>query len=185
LQAEGIRTLTFIPLTADVDWWLSSTTLTAGANKTKTVTSFTHAYCQSLPQTVVGVVTENSGDTWDAVEIALTGINQFGQTTFETLEGTNSSGTWTCTGSVCWLQLLSAAITITGTGDTGDAVILGFGKTYGLCHQILASTDVLFKSFDGSADDGTVSVANASYAFDGTPNAAKIGSITLRTMRPY
>ena len=185
LQAEGLRTLTFIPLAADNDWWKTSTQLTTGLNKTTTITTFTHATCQSLPQTVIGVVTENSGDTWTAVSIVLQGINQFGQVVSETLTGTNTSGTWTCTGSVCWLQLLSAAITITGTGDTGDAVILGFGKTYGLCHQILASTDVLFQSFDGSADDGTVSVANASYAFDGTPNAAKVGSITLRTMRPY
>jgi len=185
LQAEGLRTLTFIPLAADNDWWKTSTQLTTGLNKTTTITTFTHATCQSLPQTVIGVVTENSGDTWTGVSIVLQGINQFGQVVSETLTGTNTSGTWTCTGATCWIKLLSAAVTVTGTGDTSDAVILGFGKIYGLCHQILAAADVLYTFFEASADAGTVSVANASYAIAGTPNAAKLASITLRTMRPY
>jgi NhaP-type Na+/H+ and K+/H+ antiporter len=152
---------------------LTSTALTAGANQTKTITSFTKDYCPGWPVVPVFVVAEATGDTLTAVSAVIQGKDQFGDTISETVAATNSSGTWTGTAVNAFATITSFAVTTTGTTTANDTVILGFVKTYGLGCRLGASADVIAKLFNGAADAGTVSAANSTYVIAGTPDASK------------
>lgn len=182
LRFNGLRQVAFMPLAADNDWFLESTAPTSGANKTTTIAaaSLTKAYCPGWPVVLVGVVTENAGDTFTAVSLFVQGLDQFGMYRQETIAFTNSSATWTGTGAGAFCTLISIALTITGTVDANDRFILGFAKTYGIGVPLVATADVIATLFDGAADSGTISLANTTYAIADTPNAAKHLIILVR-----
>jgi len=185
LTAEGVDVISFMPLAANAGHFLASAAPTAGSNKTTTLTSFAAANCPIRPVAAVAVATEGTGNTWTGVSWTLVGYDQFGDWTVETIAGSNSGGTWTATGAVCWRTLVSAAVTITGTADATDRYTLGYGKTYGIGRRIRAAADVLFKAWNGATESGTVSTDYHSYAIAGTPDAAKLLTLTVRTLRPY
>ena len=175
-------TIINIPIpAADDNYFKTSTVPTAGLNKTTTVTSFTKSYVIDMPVVPVIVVTDGADDNWTAVSIVVIGVDQFGKTISETVTATNSSGTWTGTALNAYLTLTSVAITITGTATGADAYIIGFAKTYGLGVKIAATGDVVIHNFNGATDAGTISQRYATYAVAGTPDAAKLLHLFIRS----
>lgn len=173
LYSQNLRQIAFSPLAADDNWFKTATTPTAGENKTSTVTSFTADYCPGWPVVPVVVATDAAADDWTAVSVTIKGYDQFGDFISETAAGANSSGTWTATLVNAFRKLESASITITGTTTGSDSFVIGYAKTYGLGCKITATSDVIAKLFNGSADAGTVSAVNNTYVVAGTPDAAK------------
>jgi hypothetical protein len=173
LASQSLEQISFRPLAADDNWFLTTTVPPAGLNKTTTITSLTKAYCPGWPVVPVVVVTEGTGDTFSAVSSVVTGIDQFGDFCSETVAHTNVGGTWTGTAVNAYQSITSVAVTITGTADGADGVIVGFAKTYGIGRRIKASADVVCQLFFGSADAGTIDATYQTYVVAGTPNAAK------------
>jgi len=170
MYAEGLRQISFEALAADNDWFLTATNPTgASGGETITVDTFTKAYCPGWPVCPVVVYTETSGTDVESYTCTFKGINQFGQ--YEVLTVDDSS--LTATSTTAFEKLTEVTLVVTGTTDAADTVIIGFAKTYGLGCMIGATTDVICKLFDGSADDGTVSAVHHTYVVAGTPDAAK------------
>jgi len=176
----GLKQVNFMPLAADDNWFLTTTTMAGAVNESKKVTSFTKAYCPLWPTTVTTVVTDAAADNWTACTITLAGIDQFGDNIVATVAGTNSSGTWTAAGVIPFAKLTAITVTVAGTTTSSDAFIVGYGKTYGLGCKIGTTADVICSEFNNAADAGTASAVYHSYVVAGTPDAAKFLSLLVR-----
>ena len=179
-NGQGLKFVNFMPLAADDNWFLTTTSFGGAVNESDTVTSFTKAYCPLWPTTVTTVVTDAAADDWTAVSVQISGVDQFGDIRTETVAATNSSGTWTAAGSHAFAKLTSVKISVTGTTTSSDAYIIGYGKTYGLGCKIRATTDVICSEFNNAADAGTASAVYHTYAVAGTLDAAKFFSLLVR-----
>lgn len=180
LKAEGLFQIAFEALAADDNWHLTSTNFGGAANEVDVITSFTVDECPGWPVCPVTVVTDAAADDWTAVSVEIKGYDQFGDFITHTVAATNSSGTWTASATLAFQKLVQVTISVSGTTTSSDAYIIGFVKTYGIGRRLGAAGDVIETLFDGSADAGTVSAANSTYAVAGTPDGAKELVILLR-----
>lgn len=162
----------YVPWAADADYWSVSELPTAGADKTTELT-IALGNAPAWPVVPVSVTTDAADDDWTGVSIRYDGLNMYGEAVNETVAATNSSGTWTATGTVAFSQITRMLLTITGTAAANDTSWVGFVKTYGLGVEIASTDQILVQNFDNAVDAGTVSVPNQTIVLAGTPDAAK------------
>ena len=180
-KQRAIHHVRFVPPAADADYFKTSTVLAAAAT-TLAAASMTKSYVPGMPVAPVVVVTNDKAsggvDDWTSVTLSMTGIDQFGHKITETVAGTESGAVWTCACTHAYLRPVTLTFTIVqGDGDTpdgNDTYVVGFAKTYGLGCAIEKSDDAVITNFDGATDAGTVDTTRHTFAFAGTPDAAKV-----------
>jgi hypothetical protein len=173
MRAEGLLQVAFEALAADDNYFKTTVNPATGASSI-TVSSFTKAYCPGWPVCPTLTYVETSGSDVTGISAVITGIDQFGDGISETVTASFVSGTgWVGTAVNAFRTLSSVVVTITGTSDVADTLIIGYAKKYGLGRKIGQSTDVIVSNFDGAADAGTVNVENSTYDIAGTPDGAK------------
>jgi len=175
----------FFPAAPDEDWFKTSTAL-AAQTTTLAAASMTKAYSPNRPVCPVLVITNDvaSGETsWTSVAVTFLGVDQFGDLVTHSMAATDSSDTWTASCPVAYATLTSITFVVTGgtACDASDAYILGYAQTYGLGTQVESSDDVLNATFDAITDAGTVSTVYSTYLIAGTPDAAKIMYLNIRS----
>jgi len=185
----------FAPLAADVDWFKTSTSLSATTTFTLAAASMTKSVAPNHPVCPVLYVTNDKAsgdDSWTSVTMTVVGTDQFGRTENDTdiaatLSFTGGTDTWTATCLHAYSSLTSLAFTVvTGDGedcDTNDSYTFGFAKTYGLGCKIGKSADVLVHNFNNANDDGTISATYNTYVIAGTPDASKTLDLVIRSSR--
>ena len=184
VKQQSCTFLNWAPAAAAANYFKTSTAL-AAQTTTLLAASMTKAYANDVPVVPIIVVT-NSGVAvaWTSVTGIVVGIDQFGYKISETIAAVDSGGgVWTLTAANAYATLISVSFTVAGgtAVDGNDSYVIGYGKTYGLGVNIGASGDVLIHNFNGATEAGTVSVANNTYVFAGTPDAAKIASLYVRS----
>ena len=175
MRAESLHTVDFDVPTADDDYFLAASQVTTGTDQTTEVSSFTKDSPANYPVCPTVTVVENSGSDITAVEVSLSGIDQFGDFITETGSATYTSGTgwvYACNNAFLKLELLS--VVTTGDTATNDIVQIGFAKKYGLGRRIAKTAEVYAHEFDGSNDAGTINVAYSTYDIAGTPDCNKM-----------
>lgn len=196
LYSEALEVISFLPLAADADAFLLGTGNHPSAAVALTSTSTFDAddmvtdTCPCWPVVpVVQAIDAAESSAWTSVTATIVGIDQFGDQISEAKAATNSSGTWTATLNNAFQRLITITVVIVlpdGSIDTtNDDIKCGFAKTYGLGRRCVVtsattSDDVVVTMFDGAADAGTLAMAYQTYAVAGTPDAAKVLSLTLR-----
>lgn len=185
IKQQSCTAINWLVPAATANYFKTSTAL-AAQTTTLAAASMTKSYVTDVPVVPIIVVT-NSGVSvaWTSVTGTVVGIDQFGHKIAETIAGvvSNVNQTWTLTAVNAYATLISVAFTIAGgtAADSNDSYVIGFGKTYGLGVNIGASGDVLVHNFNLATDAGTISVANNTYTFAGTPDAAKYGYLYVRS----
>lgn len=177
----GLHKLSWAPIAADENWFLTSTNFGGAENESDTIAagSLTEAGCPEVPVVPVIVVTDNAGNDWTDVSCTIIGIDQFGTQITEAAAATNDTGTWTATFNNAFAYLDSVTIAVTGTTTNSDAYVIGFAKTYGLGCKIVTTDDVLCQMFNGAVDGGTASAVYHTYEIDGTPDGADFCSLVV------
>jgi len=191
IKEQTIQYINFAPPAADDNYFKTSTAL-AAASTTLAAASMTKSYVPAgvavCPVCVVTNDWASGEEDWTSVSVLFVGIDQFGDLITTTATGTVASHVWTATSAKAFLTLTKIVITITaGDGeavDASDSYVLGFAKTYGLGCAIGVSGDVIVHNLDGATDAGTISTAHNTYLVAGTPDAAKLLQLYIRSTAP-
>ena len=174
-RAEGLSQIAFEALAADDNFHLTTTNPATGATTISVATDgWTINTCPGWPAAVQFTYTELSGSAVTAAVMVLKGIDQFGDYVTDTITAAFVSGTgWVGEGVVAFRKLLTAVVTLTGTTDVGDILIVGYNKKYGLGRKVGVAADLILNWFDGSDDAGTLNIPNSTFDVAGTPDGAK------------
>ena len=187
-REQVVNAIEVAPLAAAADYFKTSTVL-AAQTTTLLAASMTASVAINLPVVPVLVLTNDiaTGETkWTSVSATVVGIDQFGTRNTETVAAVDASPTWTATFNHAYCSLISVAWTVTGgtAADGSDTYTIGYAKTYGLGCAIQDSSDVLISTFNGAADAGTISNVFHTYTIAGTPDAAKLFALYVRSKAP-